>query len=125
MGEGSAVAASTGSTGPDDLLARAVAGDDAAFAALVGVHERPLFRHCYRMLGSGPDAEDAVQDTLVRAWRRLDTFDAAGTFGGWLYRIATNVCLDVHPMGKARLDPISIAPPADPAAMPRAPDPEL
>src|SRR5580693_398660 len=78
----------------DDLLARARAGDDGAFAALVTAHERPVFRHCYRMLGSGPDAEDALQDTLERAWRKLATYDGSGSFGGWLHRIATNVCLD-------------------------------
>src|SRR5271166_5891047 len=66
-------------------IARAVRGDESAFAVLVAPHERSLFRHCYRMLGSGPDAEDALQDTLLRAWRRLDTLDASGTLGGWLY----------------------------------------
>ena len=66
--------------GPTDpnLLARAAAGDDAAFASLVGPHQRAVFRHCYRMLGSGADAEDATQDTLERAWRRLATYDGSG-----------------------------------------------
>ena len=76
------------------LFARAVAGDDAAFAELVRPYQRPVFRHCYRMLGSGADAEDATQDTLERAWRRLATHDGSGPFGAWLQRIATNVCLD-------------------------------
>ena len=59
--------------GPTDhgLLARAVAGDDTAFAALIDPHQRAVFRHCYRMLGSGADAGDAAQDTFERAWRRL------------------------------------------------------
>ncbi len=63
------------------LLARAVAGDDGAFAALVEPYQRPVFRHCYRMLGSGADAEDATQDTLERAWRKLLTYDGSGPFG--------------------------------------------
>jgi RNA polymerase sigma-70 factor (TIGR02960 family) len=80
--------------GPDDAIARAVAGDENAFAAATEPHRRSVFRHCYRMLGSGLDAEEATQDTMLRAWRRLSTYDASGAFGGWLYRIATNVCLD-------------------------------
>ena len=75
-------------------LMRAVAGDDAAFAQLVAPYQGPVFRHCYRMLGSGADAEDATQDTLERAWRKLATYDGSGPFGAWLQRIATNVCLD-------------------------------
>jgi predicted enzyme related to lactoylglutathione lyase len=73
-------------TAPADplLLARAAAGDDAAFAALMEPHQRPVFRHCYRMLGSGADAEDATQDTLERAWRKLATYDGSGPFGAWL-----------------------------------------
>ena len=76
------------------LLAQAVAGDDAAFAELVQPYQGPVFRHCYRMLGSGADAEDATQDTLERAWRKLATYGGSGPFGAWLQRIATNVCLD-------------------------------
>jgi RNA polymerase sigma-70 factor (ECF subfamily) len=106
-------------------LAQARRGDEDSFAAIVASHNRALFRHCYRMLGSGPDAEDAVQDTLVRAWRRLDTFDAAGTFGGWLYRIATNVCFDVLRSRRVRLGPFGEGPPSDPRTMLAAPDTEL
>ena len=95
----------TASADPDDLLARALAGEDPAFAALVTAHERSVFRHCYRMLGSGPDAEDAVQDTLERAWRRLATYDGSGSFGAWLHRIATNVCLDTLRTRRVRLAP--------------------
>ncbi len=100
------------SVDPGDLLARAVAGDDAAFETLVRQHERPIFRHCYRMLGSGPDAEDAVQDTLERAWRRLASYDGSGPFGAWLHRIATNVCLDALRSRRARLGPAGHGPPA-------------
>ena len=95
----------TASADPDDLLARALAGEDPAFAALVTAHERSVFRHCYRMLGSGPDAEDAVQDTLERAWRKLATYDGSGSFGAWLHRIATNVCLDTLRTRRVRLAP--------------------
>src|SRR6266700_4046185 len=107
------------------LLARAVAGDDAAFAILIQPHERSVFRHCYRMFGSGADAEDATQDTLERAWRRLTTYDGSGPFGAWLHRIATNVCLDALRRRRARLEPGGYGQPARPGAAPAPPDPEL
>lgn len=108
-----------------DLLARAAAGDDAAFAILVRPHERSIFRHCYRMFGSGADAEDATQDTLERAWRRLTTYDGSGPFGAWLHRIATNVCLDALRLRRARIGPAGYGRPARPGAAPVPPDPEL
>ena len=113
--------------GPTDaaLLVRAAAGDDAAFAALVGPHQRTVFRHCYRMLGSGADAEDATQDTLERAWRRLATYDGSGPFGAWLQRIATNICLDGLRAKRTRIDPAGYGPPMAPGVMPGPPDPEL
>jgi RNA polymerase sigma-70 factor (ECF subfamily) len=107
------------------VLARAVAGDDAAFAALVKPHQRAVFRHCYRMLGSGADAEGATQDTLERAWRRLATYDGSGAFGGWLQRIATNICLDGLRARRTRIGPASYGPPTAPGMMPGPPDPEL
>ena len=77
----------------DEVVAAATAGDRDAFTALVRRHERELHVHCYRMLGSFADAEDLVQETFLRAWRRRDTFEGNG-FRAWLYRIATNACLD-------------------------------
>jgi RNA polymerase sigma-70 factor (ECF subfamily) len=110
---------------PSGLLARAAARDDAAFAALVGPQQRSLFRHCYRMLGSGTDAEDAVQDTLERAWRRFGTYDGSGTFAAWLHRVATNICLDMLRARKARSDPAGYGPPARPGSSLPPPDSEL
>ena len=113
--------------GPSDpgLIEQAVAGDEVAFATLVGPHQRAVFRHCYRMLGSGADAEDATQDTLVRAWRRLATYDGSGPFGAWLQRIATNMCLDGLRARRTRLGPAGFGRPAAPGTLPGPPDPEL
>jgi RNA polymerase sigma-70 factor (ECF subfamily) len=77
-----------------DLLARAQAGDGEAFRALTQPHRRELQVHCYRMLGSFQDAEDALQDTMLAAWRGLEGFDGRASVRTWLYRIATNRCLD-------------------------------
>jgi RNA polymerase sigma-70 factor, ECF subfamily len=107
------------------LLARAVAGDDTAFATLVDPYQREVFRHCYRMLGSGADAEDATQDTLERAWRKLATYDGSGPFAAWLQRIATNVCLDGLRARRTRIGPAGYGPPAAPGTVPGPPDPEL
>lgn len=76
-----------------DLLAAARSGDETAFEALVTPLRRELHVHSYRMLGSIDDADDALQDTFVRAWRQLATFEPRAPFRAWLYRIATNVCL--------------------------------
>jgi RNA polymerase sigma-70 factor (TIGR02960 family) len=77
-----------------DLMSMAQAGDGAAFKALTEPHRRELHVHCYRMLGSFQDAEDALQDTMLAAWRGLEGFDRRASLRTWLYRVATNRCLD-------------------------------
>jgi DNA-directed RNA polymerase specialized sigma24 family protein len=77
---------------PDEtsaVVAAAQAGDDAAFAELVQRHRRELQVHCYRMLGSCTESEDLVQETFLRAWRKIGTFQGRSSFRTWLYRIAT------------------------------------
>jgi RNA polymerase sigma-70 factor (TIGR02960 family) len=87
----------------DAAVAAAVAGDESAFAALVERHRRELHVHCYRMLGSFEEAEDLVQETFLRAWRNRGSFEGGPGFRAWLYRIATNACLDAIRRSKRRL----------------------
>jgi RNA polymerase sigma-70 factor (ECF subfamily) len=77
--------------------------DESAFAGLAERHRREVHVHCYRMLGSFEDAEDTVQETFLRAWRRRETFQGRATFRAWLYGIATNACLDL--LAKRRPEP--------------------
>jgi len=108
------------------LVAAAQAGDERAFRELVAPHQRALEVHCYRMLGSPHDAEDVVQEALMRAWKSLDRFERRSSIETWLYRIATNACLDelerrprrpepVHPYPDDRLEAAEAAV-VDPAA---------
>lgn len=87
---------SAGTSTTGKLIAAAIRdGDEAAFAAAVNQHRRRLHVHCYQMLGSMQDAEDLVQETFLKAWSKRETFEGRSTLRGWLYRIATNACLDV------------------------------
>ncbi len=86
-----------------EMVAAAIAGDETAFAALAERHRRELHVHCYRMLASFDDAEDAVQETYLRAWRGRASFEGGSLFRAWLFRIATNVCLDLIRRNSRRL----------------------
>ncbi|MEP7284928.1 MAG: sigma-70 family RNA polymerase sigma factor [Chloroflexota bacterium] len=95
-------------------LAAARSGDQQHFSELIEPYQCELRAYCYRLLGSLQDAEDAVQETMLRAWRRLDTFEGRASFRAWLYKIATNVSLDALDKAKRRGLPSTLYPPADP-----------
>jgi RNA polymerase sigma-70 factor, ECF subfamily len=95
-------------------LAAARAGDQHAFSALVEPYRRELQLHCYRLLGSLEDAEDLVQETLLRAWQRLDSFEGRAALRTWLYKIATNACLDTLDKKRRRGLPPARVPAGDP-----------
>ncbi|BCJ77217.1 DNA-directed RNA polymerase sigma-70 factor [Catellatospora sp. IY07-71] len=94
----------------DTDLALAQAGDDAAFTRLVAPLQAELHAHCYRMLGSAHDADDALQDALVRAWRGLPGFEGRSSLRGWLYTVATRTCLDVVAARGRRALPVDLGP---------------
>jgi RNA polymerase sigma-70 factor, ECF subfamily len=96
------------------LVAAANADDGSAFVGLIERYRPELQLHCYRMLGSLQDAEDLVQETFLRAWSKRRSFQRRSTVRAWLYRIATNACLDVLRRSKRRLIPPEVVGSADP-----------
>jgi RNA polymerase sigma-70 factor, ECF subfamily len=112
---------------PDEpsLLKLATDGDQAAFGELTGAYRTELRAHCYRMLGSVHDAEDAIQETLLRAWRNLAQFEGRGSVRSWLYSIATNTALDIVRHRSRRELPVDFGPAADPGTELQAPLTEL
>jgi RNA polymerase sigma-70 factor (ECF subfamily) len=97
-----------------ELLEAARAGDEDAFARLVEPHRGLLDAHCYRMLGSVHDAEDAMQEALLRAWRAIARFEGRSSLRTWLYTIATNVCLKAIERRPKLVLPVDFGPPTDP-----------
>jgi RNA polymerase sigma-70 factor (ECF subfamily) len=97
-----------------ELLETAKGGSEDAYRRLVEPHRSELHAHCYRMLGSVQDAEDALQEALVRAWRGLPRFEGRSSLRSWLYRIATNTSLDAIERRPKRVLPVDYGPPADP-----------
>jgi len=96
-------------------LAAAQNGDAAEFSELTEPYRRELQVHCYRILGSLHEAEDMVQETLLKAWKRLDTYEGRASFRAWLYKIATNNCLDLLDQRRSRrLLPLDANPASDP-----------
>jgi RNA polymerase sigma-70 factor, ECF subfamily len=113
--------ASTQTGNEPELLDAARNGDETAFRSLVEPHRRELHAHCYRMLGSVHDAEDALQETLLRAWRGLPRFEARSSVRSWLYTIATNTSLNLIEKRPKRVLPVDYRPSADPHEGPGEP----
>jgi RNA polymerase sigma-70 factor (ECF subfamily) len=132
-----------GGMSEEQLLAEAAAGDEAAFEQLIERHRGELYAHCYRMLGSVQDAEDAIQESLLGAWRGLAGFEGRSSLRTWLYSVATNACLrlssrrprrmlssdhgparsDIHDLGMPVTGPVWLEPWPDDLASDDEPDP--
>jgi RNA polymerase sigma-70 factor (ECF subfamily) len=104
-----------------ELLQAARAGDEEAFRWVVEPYRRQLHAHCYRMLGSLHDADDALQDALLRAWRGLPRFEGRSSLRAWLYKIATNTCLNLIAARPKRVVPVDYGPASDPGDGPGEP----
>src|SRR5436309_4639401 len=107
--------------GEDELLASARRGEEAAFERLLEPYRSELHAHCYRMLGSVHDAEDALQEVLLRAWRGLARFEGRSSFRSWLYTIATNASLNLIAKRPKRVLPVDYGPAFDPHTPPGEP----
>ena len=103
------------------LLEAAGGGDERAFERLIDPHRAELNAHCYRMLGSLHDAEDALQEAMLRAWRGIDRFEGRSSLRSWLYTIATNTCLNAIAKRPKRVLPIDYGPATDPHVPPGDP----
>jgi RNA polymerase sigma-70 factor, ECF subfamily len=114
-------ARATSSPHERELLKVAKSGDEDAYARLLEPYRSELLAHCYRMLGSVHDAEDALQETLLRVWRGLSGFEGRSSLRSWLYKIATNVCLDAIGRRPKRVLPVDNGPAADPREGPGEP----
>ncbi len=115
------VSEQTSTAAEGELIEAAREGSEAAFARLIEPRRGELHAHCYRMLGSVQDAEDAVQEAMLRAWRAIGRFEARSSFRSWLYKIATNVCLDQIARRPKRLLPAGYGPASDPEDGPGRP----
>jgi RNA polymerase sigma-70 factor (ECF subfamily) len=104
-----------------NLITRAGKGDETAFEQAVGPYRGELHAHCYRMLGSVYDAEDALQEAMLRAWRAMGRFEGRSSLRSWLYTIATNTCLNHIAKRPKRVLPIDYGPATDPHQAPGQP----
>jgi RNA polymerase sigma-70 factor (ECF subfamily) len=112
--EAQAAAVTSGPADEDALITAAQRGDNEAYTRLVSAYHAELHAHCYRMLGCYADAEDALQEALLRAWRGIRGFERRGSLRSWLYTVATNACLKALARRPRRALPVDHGPAADP-----------